>query len=868
MNSTVKSLAPSIIALTETWLDPNSSSSILGLSDYLIFRKDRISKGGGVLIGVKSTISCREINIICKSEIIAVDVFTSNPNHIRIIVCYNPNGNDITRLKELLTDLENVIGFIDNYVIIGDFNIDVKKEADIHRTKIQLINNFLSFHNLTQIVNFSTRVNRQIDYIIVNKNMIDTQVNELPPIGKSDHIAIFVTLNCTIVPKFQPLESFLNFRRANYLAIIHLLKHNILPLINQKIPLFSLFELFLLSSKNWVPKLKIKEFKSQKIFGHSLKIYNKLKKHYKKYKRDRNLESLKIYKALKKQYRLTLKTEQINFEAKLLKDKSRKNLYRYLKSRKTTFISINNLCGDNSELITDPYEICNKFNSYFCSVYKPQSYVINSHFLPCHGERVVISQTLLQRAFLHLKHSRGVGIDGIPIIFYQILEKELSPFIVKLFTEMANSCSIPEIWRTFVITPLFKKKGSRSDVSNYRPIAVSCAIYKLFETCIYLLIKEKLHIQISKFQYGFIGFSSTYSNLIDTYYKVFSSIDKRRSLDLITIDFSKAFDKVEVPLLIEKLKNFGMSPGICNLIFNLLTQRFHIVKCNAVLSKKLLVQNGLPQGSILSPLLFSVYLNDLLTKPLNSTVLAFADDLKLLGEPGQFLQGDLIEVASWSAKNYLPINDSKCECMHFGSKNPTLNYFINGAVIPNVNILRDLGLLVDSNLKFRSHRECVVSRALRASGFIFKCVRSRNMQLMVTLFKVYVVPILTYCSGIYANPSAPSFKMIEKVQKIFTRRLYAKLYPNTNIPVYNTRLQTFGLSSLSELFTQNHLMTLNRIILSKMKSLYFKPSFSSRKRNLICVTSINSSLYRNSFFHNALILWNDRHSSKPSSRLM
>ena len=171
---------------------------------------------------------------------------------------------------------------------------------------------------------------------------------------------------------------------------------------------------------------------------------------------------------------------------------------------------------------------------------------------------------------------------------------------------------------------------------------------------------------------------------------------------------------------------------------------------------------------------------------------------------------------------------------------------------------------MDSDLKFCSHRDYVISKALRTSCFCFTIVRSSNMQLLITLFKMCVVPILTYCSGLYANPTAPSFRIIERVQKIFTRRLFLRLFPKSDVPDYSVRLQTFGLNRLSEVFSQNHLMTLERITNSKMKSLYFKPSFSRRKRDLIIIPSIQSSLYRNSFFHNVLVLWNDRHSLKPS----
>ena len=125
-------------------------------------------------------------------------------------------------------------------------------------------------------------------------------------------------------------------------------------------------------------------------------------------------------------------------------------------------------------------------------------------------------------------------------------------------------------------------------------------------------------------------------------------MDASESIDLITIDFCNAFDKVEVPFLIYKLLKFGISFKLCKIIYTLLTNRHHIVKYLNNLSETLSVSNGLAQGCILGPFLFNVYLNDLLLKPLNNTLYAYADNLKLLGSPGPLLQTDLHEIIAWS----------------------------------------------------------------------------------------------------------------------------------------------------------------------------------------------------------------------------
>ena len=123
---------------------------------------------------------------------------------------------------------------------------------------------------------------------------------------------------------------------------------------------------------------------------------------------------------------------------------------------------------------------------------------------------------------------------------------------------------------------------------------------------------------------------------------------------------------------------------------------------------------------------------------------------------------------------------------------------------------------VDS--EFSSHRSHVISKALRASGLLFRCLRSRDASLYTALFKVYVIPIITYCSGLYANPLRRSFERIQKIQRLFTRKLYMRLYPKSQLPDYSSRLKELGLSRLSELFVSNDLRTLTNIAHGNMKS--------------------------------------------------
>ncbi|RYA69761.1 reverse transcriptase family protein, partial [Enterobacter cloacae complex sp. 2DZ2F20B] len=215
-------------------------------------------------------------------------------------------------------------------------------------------------------------------------------------------------------------------------------------------------------------------------------------------------------------------------------------------------------------------------------------------------------------------------------------------------------------------------------IENYRPISLICNFAKIFETILHKFISFNIRSLITVSQHGFVNGRSTTSNLCEFTQFVADNLDAKRQVDVAYTDFSKAFDKLDHGLLHVKLRNFGFSSALFDLISSYLSNRVQVVNYNGYESSKTVVSSGVPQGSILGPLFFVIYINDVV-RDIKSNVLMYADDLKIFREVNSFedclsLQNDLHTFHNWSNSNLLPVNYAKCYIMSFTNKTSLISY--------------------------------------------------------------------------------------------------------------------------------------------------------------------------------------------------
>src|SRR5437867_6276867 len=254
------------------------------------------------------------------------------------------------------------------------------------------------------------------------------------------------------------------------------------------------------------------------------------------------------------------------------------------------------------------------------------------------------------------------------------LKEIISEPLTHLFNKSLSKNEIPLDWKKANVTPIFKK-GNTSSVANYRPVSLTVIFGKTLERIIKGKIEEFLNANssITKSQHGFSKGRSCLSNLLVCNDSVVRMIDEGSAVDIVYLDLQKAFDKVSHDKLMKKVRELGIEGKVADWIENWLTNRVQRVVVGGVHSDWKEVTSGVPQGSILGPILFSIFINDL-ERNLMNDVLKFADDTKVWGkvdnvEDVSKMQEDLNRLGLWSEKNLMPINVSKCRVMHLGSRN-------------------------------------------------------------------------------------------------------------------------------------------------------------------------------------------------------
>ena len=320
----------------------------------------------------------------------------------------------------------------------------------------------------------------------------------------------------------------------------------------------------------------------------------------------------------------------------------------------------------------------NVLNQFFSSVYTREE----KHNLPDREEAsrssgttiidICITPQAVENKLKDLNVCKAQGPDGIPARVLKELSHELAIPLSIVFNKSIEEGSIPEDWKKAHVIPIFKK-GTRTDPGNYRPVSLTCIICKVLESIVRDVIVDHMNKNelFSKCQHGFRSHRSCITQLLEVIEDLTQALEDHETVDIIYLDFKKAFDSVPHERLLIKLLSYGIAGPVLRWIRDFLTHRKQKVRVNKVFSKESDVLSGIPQGSILGPILFTMFINDL-PDCVDSTCKIFADDTKLYNNPSKssVLQNDLDNLQHWSEKWNLYFNAKKCKVLHIGKNNP------------------------------------------------------------------------------------------------------------------------------------------------------------------------------------------------------
>ena len=410
-----------------------------------------------------------------------------------------------------------------------------------------------------------------------------------------------------------------------------------------------------------------------------------------------------------------------------------------------------------------------------------------------------VTVEMVKKELNNLNANKSCGPDEV----HPRMLKELSDFIAAPLAILLNKTmkhhDIPADWKKAFVSPIFKK-GARNKASNYRPISLTSIVCKIMES---LVKKEILAHMISnnllsKKQYGFISGRSTVTQLLNYLDKCAATMANGGVTDAIYLDFAKAFDTVPHARLIGKLQAYGITGDILKWVEAFLRDRSQVVRVNGEESFSASVVSGIPQGSVLGPLLFVIYINDL-PDSINSDTLMFADDTKILRrilskEDSMELQKDVHELEQWSDKWLLRFNTEKCHVLTVGKTEDimhTHSYKLYDDDLEHVFEETDLGVTIDSELRFEEHISKKVSKANSIAGLIRRSFAHLDGTLFKRLYTAFVRPHLEYAQAVWSPMSQKLVDMLENVQKRATKMVdgFSKLD-------YEERLKRLKLPSL------------------------------------------------------------------------
>ena len=903
-----------IITFCETWMDTNLESLISFDGYSAVYRhKNNIKEGGGIAAFIKSHINFKvrdDLNftdeVLDKFDGLFVELVTTKKAQ-NIILCILYRSPSYNSIPEFTTHLLHKIDLIHkegkSILITGDTNIDLLKYQSYPNTTSFLDNMIVK--NLIPKITKPTRVTKTsstlIDHIFTNIENTHCIAGTLLT-NISDHYSNFISVETKSQPKSCPqtytyraitptsLANLNNsiqehdwndvYNASDVNIAYELFEKQLSHLLDTHLPIISKkFNRHRHKYQPWITKgILISLKQKEKLYIHMVKAKNSpsfsVKEHkYKKYNSVYN----KCIKAAKNiHWKTTFETTKHDMK------KTWENINK-LMNRNSKHTSQSNSFTDDKQEYNTPTEIANGFNKYFTNIGPSLSKDIPSTQIK--AADFLSHSTTLNSLYLYpatppeiatiikqMKPKTSTGHDNISPKLLKSIDDTIALPLTYIANLSMSTGIFPNRMKIAKVITIYKSDDRRL-FKNYRPISILPTFSKILERLVYNRLYKflKTHNLLSNSQYGFIKNLSTEQAILELQDSVVKSLAKKQYTIGIFLDLTKAFDSLDHCILISKLHHLGIRGLALNWFKNYLSNRKQFTSYLNSTSNSEIITHGVPQGSILGPLLFLVYINDLPDNLVNSKAILYADDTNLifldkdLNKLITSINSELPKVQSWFSANKLTINTKKTHSIIFHNQQQAIPVDkiilkIGNNTIQHKSDMKFLGIYLDKNLNWKKHITFKCNQILKVNHLLSKLKHTISTDILTTIYNALILPHITYAITSWGNMKNKEMNRLEKLQKKAIRLVNKSRYNSHTDPLFKRskllKLQDIYHVECIKIYLRHQAQKLSPYLASQLATNAEIHTHYTRQSQDIHSTSITSTLEEQLINSKIATVWN------------